>query len=184
MLICNCSLTLALLSCPCSAIWTASHFGLFILRYSKDWVQLFCALKLWSSCIYVAKHCEMLEGKYVLVLSMQRDCWRLALFLTTTLVLTSYRIVENENFSEFRGFVAIRKSFLHEIAGVASVGGTSKQSVKVFSMKIVFSTKSRKFSLSKVFRYTVYGRSLMWYTCSGTIEVVLPSTLSNFSNGF
>ena len=49
----------------------------------------------------------------------------------------------------YLGFVAI-----HKIRGVASFGGTRKQFVKIFSMKI-FSTNSQKFSPTKVSRYTV-----------------------------
>ena len=46
------------------------------------------------------------------------------------------------------------KVFSTESGGVASFGGTSKQSVKVFSTKIVFSTNLQKISSSKVSRYT------------------------------
>ena len=61
-----------------------------------------------------------------------------------------------ENFCEFRGFVAICKNFSAKFGGMASFGGdTSEQSAKVFSTKIVFSTNLRKFSPSKVSRYTV-----------------------------
>ena len=74
---------------------------------------------------------------------------------------------EGENFRKFRGFVAIRKSFLCEIwgcgvlwwhfsakfGGVASFGGTigstSEQSAKVFSVKILFSSNLRTFSRKK-----------------------------------
>jgi len=44
---------------------------------------------------------------------------------------------EGKNLCEFRGFVAICKSFLHEIWGCDVLRhGTSEQSVKVFSAKI------------------------------------------------
>ena len=46
---------------------------------------------------------------------------------------------EEENFHEFRGFVAICESFLHEIEGMTSFGGDiSEQSAKVFPAKILF----------------------------------------------
>ena len=63
---------------------------------------------------------------------------------------------EGENFCEFRSFVAIRESFLCEIweRGVLW-HGTSEQSAKVFSVKIIFFTNSRNFSPSKVSRYMV-----------------------------
>ena len=48
------------------------------------------------------------------------------------------------------------ESFFRKIGGrVALLHGKSEQSAKVFSMKIVFFTKSRLFSPSKVSRYTV-----------------------------
>ena len=63
---------------------------------------------------------------------------------------------EGENFCKFRGFVAIHESFLCKIGGVVSFGGdTSEQSAKLFSVKILFSTNSREFSLLKVSRYRV-----------------------------
>ena len=42
---------------------------------------------------------------------------------------------EEENFREFRGFVAIGKVFSTKFAGEASVGSTSEQSTKVFSLE-------------------------------------------------
>ena len=54
---------------------------------------------------------------------------------------------EGENFREFCGFMAVCASFLCEIWGRGILwGGTSEQSVKVFSMKIIFFTNSQKFS--------------------------------------
>ena len=62
----------------------------------------------------------------------------------------NYRIVGNfrgRNFREFRGFVAICQSFLRKIwrCGVFWYG-KSEQSVKFFSVKIMFYTNSWKFS--------------------------------------
>jgi len=74
--------------------------------------------------------------------------------LVSWLLLMMDRIAEN--FCEFRGFVAICQSFLREIwrRGVLW-HGTSEQSAKVFSAKIIFFTNSQKFSPSKVSGYTV-----------------------------
>ena len=61
-------------------------------------------------------------------------------------LLTSYRIAgtfEEENFHEFRGFVAIRESFLREIWDVAFFGTAQASNLQ-------------KFSPSKVSRYTVH----------------------------
>ena len=61
-----------------------------------------------------------------------------------------------ENFREFRSFVAIHESFLCKIWGCGVLWcGTSEQSVKVFSMKIIFFTNLRKFSPLRVSRYMV-----------------------------
>ena len=60
---------------------------------------------------------------------------------------------EGENLRKSRGFVAIRESFLREIWGMPLFGGTSEQSTKVFSAKILFSTNLRKFSPTKVSHY-------------------------------
>ena len=57
---------------------------------------------------------------------------------------------EGANFSEFWGFVAIHESFLYKIWGVVSFGGTSEQSAKVFSVKILFSTNSQKFPAAEL----------------------------------
>ena len=62
-----------------------------------------------------------------------------------------------ENFRKFWGFVAIRESFSREIRGRGILWrGNSKQSAKVFFVKIVFFTNLRKFSPSKVSHYMVY----------------------------
>ena len=53
-------------------------------------------------------------------------------------------------------FCGYSQMFLQEIWGVTFFGGTNKQSAKVFFMKIVFSTKSQKFSPSKVSHYMVW----------------------------
>jgi len=54
--------------------------------------------------------------------------------------------------------VAICESSLHKIWGDGvHWWHTSEQSAEVFSMKIVFSTNSRKFSPSKVFHYVLVG---------------------------
>ena len=53
---------------------------------------------------------------------------------------------EAENFCKFFSFVAVCKSFLCKIWS-----GKSKQSVKVFSVKIVFSTNSQNVSRYKVY---------------------------------
>ena len=72
---------------------------------------------------------------------------------------SNYRIAgnfEGENLHEFHSFVAICESFSHEIWGCGIPWySTSEPSVKVFSAKIVFFINSQKFSLSKVFFYTV-----------------------------
>ena len=64
-----------------------------------------------------------------------------------------YHIAENfrgRNFCEFHSFVAICESFSAKFWGLAVFRrGKSKQSVKVFSVKIVFFTNSRRFSPSK-----------------------------------
>ena len=68
-----------------------------------------------------------------------------------------YHIAGNfwEN-SRILQFVAIHDSFLRKILGRAFYWqGKSKQSVKVFSVNIVFFTNSRKFSPSKVSHCTV-----------------------------
>ena len=58
--------------------------------------------------------------------------------------------------------MAIRESFLREIWGRGILWyGKSKQSAKVFSVKIVLFTDSRKFSSSKVSCYTVADNSQM-----------------------
>ena len=44
-----------------------------------------------------------------------------------------------------------------KFGGMVSIGSTSEQSEKVFSMKIVFSTHLCKFSPSKVFHYVLVG---------------------------
>ena len=49
------------------------------------------------------------------------------------------------------------KVFSTNVGGMVSIVGTSEQSAKVFSMKIVFSTNSHKFSPSKVFHYVLVG---------------------------
>ena len=62
-----------------------------------------------------------------------------------------------EDFSKFCGFVAIHESFLCKIWGHGVLWcGKSEQSAKVFSLKIVFFTNLRKFSLSKVSHYTIH----------------------------
>ena len=70
-----------------------------------------------------------------------------------------YRIAGNfqgRKLSRILWFVAIHKSFLHEIWGHGiHWRGKSEQSAKVFSAKIVFFTNSQKFSPSKVSRYTL-----------------------------
>ena len=54
-------------------------------------------------------------------------------------------------------FVAIRESFLCKIWGHGTLWHSkSEQSTKIFSAKIVLFTNLRKFSPSKVSRYTVY----------------------------
>ena len=58
-------------------------------------------------------------------------------------------------FANFEGLCLFAKVFSLKFVGVASIGGTTEQSVKVFSTNIVVSTNSRKFSPSKVFRYMV-----------------------------
>ena len=65
---------------------------------------------------------------------------------------------EGENFRKFRSLVAICESFLRETWGCSILWhGKNKQSVKLFSVKIVFFTNSRKFSPSKEAScYTVF----------------------------
>ena len=59
------------------------------------------------------------------------------------------------------------KLFSAKFGDVAFFGDTSKQSVKVFSAKIVFSTNLRKFSPLKVSHYTrLAERNCMFDTCS------------------
>ena len=60
---------------------------------------------------------------------------------------------KGEKLHEFRSFVAIREIFFLKFA---YFGGTSEQSMKVFSTKILFFTSSQKFSPTKVSHYTVY----------------------------
>ena len=63
---------------------------------------------------------------------------------------------EGENFREFRGSRAICKNFLHEILGMPHPLMLSfKQSVNVFFVKFSLPMDLRKFSPSKVYRYTV-----------------------------
>ena len=65
---------------------------------------------------------------------------------------------EGENSCEFCSFMAIYESFLHKVWGHGILwNGKSKQSAKVFSVKIVLFTNSQKFSPLKVSRYTVLG---------------------------
>ena len=59
---------------------------------------------------------------------------------------------KRENFHEFRGFMAIRESFLREIWGMASFGTAKANNPQKFSPQI---SNSQKFSPSKVSRYTV-----------------------------
>ena len=66
---------------------------------------------------------------------------------------SNYRIAEN--FREFRGFVAIRESFLHEIWGVVPLALEKRAIRKSFLRENRIFTNSRKFSPSKVFRYMV-----------------------------
>ena len=57
---------------------------------------------------------------------------------------------EGENFHKFRSLVAIFESFLRETWGCSTLWhDKNKQSAKLFSVKIVFFTNSRKFSPSK-----------------------------------
>ena len=67
----------------------------------------------------------------------------------------SRKLSRKKTFANF-SFVAVCESFLHEIWRCGILWrGTSKQSTKVCSTKIIFFTDSRKFSPSKVSRYTV-----------------------------
>ena len=62
-----------------------------------------------------------------------------------------------ENLCEFHSFVAICENFLCKIFGHGVIWcSKSEKSAKVFSVKIVFFTNSRKFSPSKVLHYTVF----------------------------
>ena len=51
----------------------------------------------------------------------------------------------------FELLMVFLKVFSAKFGDMVSIGSTSKQSAKVFSAKIVFSTNSQKFSTSKVF---------------------------------
>ena len=84
-------------------------------------------VKFYVFTIYQFSHTNnILNGKTFLVFnSIQRETF------------------EGENFHKFQGFVAIHKSFLYKSW---SFDGMSKQSVKVFSTKVVFSTNLRKLS--------------------------------------
>jgi len=63
----------------------------------------------------------------------------------------------------FTSFVAIRvKVFFTKFEGVASFGGTSEQSIKIFSGNFFFSTNLRKFSPVKVSSYTVNSMGLIF----------------------
>lgn len=64
---------------------------------------------------------------------------------------------EGDSFGEFQGFVAIRKVFSAKFEGMRDICWWHKQAPrKVFSMKFVFFTNLQKFSLLRVFRYTVH----------------------------
>ena len=105
-------------------------------------------------CINYQKYNEALLG--VKIFSASRKCFPSSCLGKQGLRYYLRITFEGENFREFRGFVAIRESFLREIWGcVVLWRGTSEQSAKVFSTKIVFFTNSRKFSPSKVSRCTV-----------------------------
>ena len=63
---------------------------------------------------------------------------------------------EGENFHKFRDFTATHESFLHEILGMPHPSmRISLHSTKVFSAKCSLPTDPRRFSPSKVSRYTV-----------------------------
>ena len=78
--------------------------------------------------------------------------------LTDTCVCQVYTVqretFEGENFHEFRSFVAIRKSFLHKIRGMASLAVTPVSNQQVFSARILFPPNC-EFSPSKVSCYMV-----------------------------
>ena len=90
---------------------------------------------------------------------------------------------EGENFHEFRDFSAIRESFLHEILGMPHpLSHQFLHSAKVFSAKCSFPTDPRKFSPSKISRYTVLQLQLLNVLINGqhtTAQLLLPAPLHN-----
>ena len=97
--------------------------------------------------------------------------------------------LEEENFHKFRGFMAICQSFIREIWGRGVLWhGKNEQSVKVFSMKIVFFTNSHKFSPSSVSCYTVRNFWMQWVSphvmmCVGSCKHILSSPKMEFVDG-
>ena len=64
----------------------------------------------------------------------------ISLYYTSSL-LPLRATFEGEDFHKFRGFVAIRESFLHEIGGCGVLWhDKSEQFTKIFSAKIMFFT--------------------------------------------
>ena len=71
-------------------------------------------------------------------------------------LLYSGKLSREKSFANFTVLWLYVKAFSAKSGGIASFGMV-KESVKVFSVKIVFFTSSQKFSPSKVSRYTVLG---------------------------
>ena len=82
---------------------------------------------------------------------------------TNEQILYSGKLLREKTFVNFTSFVAIRvKVFFTKFEGVASFGGTSEQSIKIFSGKNFFSTNLRKFSPVKVSGYMVNSMGLIF----------------------
>ena len=77
-------------------------------------------------------------------------------------LLRILRVCVEKTFVNFEILWLFLKVFFAKFWGVASIGGTSEQFTKVFTMKIVFSTNSWKFSSLKVLRYMVWLWMYSW----------------------
>ena len=78
--------------------------------------------------------------------------------VTSWSVPYSGKLSREKTFTNFEVLRLFVKFFSTKFGAVALFGSTSEQFVKVFSMKILFSTNSQKFFLVKVSRCTVLER--------------------------
>ena len=84
------------------------------------------------------------------------------------------KLSREKTFAKFEVLWLFAKVFFAKFGGVVSFGGTSEQFVKVFSVKILFSTNSRKFSPAKVFRYMhTFSHAYIAARRGSTFEILL-----------